>query len=224
MIHSSSARQEEHCRALMSSVLVLNRAYMAVHVVNVRRAFTLVYREMAEVIDLEEGHYANYDFESWLMVSEMRAEEDAKLDAEDWVRSVNFKVQVPRIIRLFRFDRVPKHTLRFNRRNLFARDGNRCQYCGLSKPLSQLSLDHVMPRSRGGGTTWENTVCSCVSCNTRKGSRTPREAQMKLLAEPKKPRFNPLLARKLDNPKYEVWRTFLKASGYNVDNGVPESS
>ena len=73
MIRSDTTRYEERCQALSSSVLVLNRAYMAVHVVNVRRAFTLIYREMAEVIDLEDGHYANYDFESWLLVSDLRA-------------------------------------------------------------------------------------------------------------------------------------------------------
>ncbi len=204
-------------RVLMSSVLVLNRAYMAVHVVNVRRAFTLVYRELAEVIDMDEGHYANYDFASWLLISDLRAEQIESGEHEDWMRSVNFRVQVPRVIRLHVYDRVPQHSLRFNRRNLFARDGNQCQYCGEFKPLSQLSLDHVMPRSRGGETSWENTVCCCVDCNTKKGSRTPREAHMKLLRQPKKPRFNPLLARKLDNPKYECWRSFLKGSGYLVD-------
>lgn len=204
-------------RSLMTSVLVLNRAYMAVHVVNVRRAFSLLYKAMAEVIDLDDGHYANYDFESWLLISEFRATDHDQPCHEDWVRSVNFSVQVPRVIRLYNYDRVPKHTLRFNRRNLFARDGHRCQYCGDAKPLSQLSLDHVLPRSRGGGTTWENTVCCCLACNTRKGCRTPKEARMKLLTNPRKPRFNPLLARKLDNPKYECWRSFLKAAGYSVD-------
>ena len=109
--------------ALGASVLVLNRFYMAVHVVNVRRAFGLLYRELAEVLDIEDGQYANYDFSTWLEMSELRAEEKGPDD--DWVRSVNYEVQVPRVIRLFGYDRVPKHTLRFNRRNLFARDGNR---------------------------------------------------------------------------------------------------
>ncbi len=215
-------QQTEYGRSLVSSVLVLNRAYMAVHVVNVRRAFGLLYRNLAEVIDLDGGHYANYDFESWLLISDIRSDELLEgLDADDWIRSVNFSVQVPRVIRLYRYDRVPKHTLRFNRRNLFARDGHRCQYCGDAKPLSQLSLDHVVPRSRGGSTSWENTVCCCVTCNTRKGSKTPHEARMRLLSKPSRPRFNPLLARKLDNPKYECWRSFLKAAGYSVDVAVP---
>ena len=209
--------------ALASSVLVLNRSFMAIHVVSVRRAFGMLYRALAEVIDLEEGQYGNYDFESWLLMSSVRSEGiqtgefDGMYQHSDWIQSVNFTVQVPRVVRLHRFDRVPKHTLRFNRRNLFARDGNSCQYCGDAKPLSQLSVDHIIPRSRGGDTSWENTVCCCLPCNTRKGSRTPKEARMRLLSVPKKPRFNPLLARKLDNPKYACWRSFLKAAGYSVD-------
>lgn len=196
--------------ALSSSVLVLNRAFAAIHVVNVRRAFGLVYRDLAEVIDIDGGRFANYDFASWLLISDLRSTEVQ--DAEEWVRSVSFRIQVPRIVRLLKFDRMPQHTLRFNRRNLFARDGHRCQYCGRQAPPHQLSMDHVLPRSRGGQTTWENIVCCCLSCNTHKGGRTPHEARMPLLQKPVKPRFNPLLARKLENPKYASWRTFLKVA------------
>ncbi len=132
--------------ALGASVLVLNRYYLAVHVINVRRAFALLYREMAEVLDVEDGQYANYDFTAWLEISELRAEE--KQPHDDWVRSVAFEIQVPRVIRLLRYDRVPRTSLRFNRRNLFARDGHRCQYCGNAPPSQQLSLDHVIPQPR----------------------------------------------------------------------------
>jgi 5-methylcytosine-specific restriction endonuclease McrA len=193
--------------SLSSSVLVLNRFYLAVHVINVRRAFGLLYRELAEVLDIEDGQYANYDFSTWLEVSELRAEEKGPHD--DWVRSVSYEVQVPRVIRLLRYDRVPRTTLRFNRRNLFARDGHRCQYCGNTPPSQQLSLDHVVPRSRGGDTTWENVVCCCLRCNTRKGGRTPQEARMSLLRPPARPTQSPLLAMKLSNPKYATWRAFL---------------
>ncbi len=105
--------------ALSGSVLVLNRAYVVVHVVNVRRAFALIYRELAEVIDLEDGQFANHDFESWLVLSDLRFGERTEYD--EWVCSVNFQVQVPRVVRLLHYDRVPRQTLRFNRRNLFAR-------------------------------------------------------------------------------------------------------
>jgi 5-methylcytosine-specific restriction endonuclease McrA len=131
---------------------------------------------------------------------------------DDWIRSVHFELQIPRVVRLVAFERVPQTTLRFNRRNIFARDGHQCQYCGRGLPSQQMSLDHVIPRSRGGETSWENIVCSCVDCNTRKGGRTPQEARMKLIATPKKPQHNPLLSARLKNPKYAVWRTFLHPS------------
>lgn len=196
-----------HAGVLSNSVLVLNRFYMAVHVVCVRRAFILLYRASAEVIHIEDGQYANYDFESWCEMSELRSGQKT-LD-QDWVRAVNFEIQVPRIIRLTRFEHVPHQSLRFNRRNLFARDGNRCQYCGKSLPTSQLSLDHVIPRSRGGETSWDNVVCACVACNTKKGGRTPKEARMNLISQPRRPRHNPQLAMKLGNPKYASWKSFL---------------
>ena len=207
--------QAEPSRALNSSVLVLNRHFMAVRVVAARRAFVLLYREAAEVIDIEEGQFSNYDFDSWCELSQLRTDEERH--EVDWVRAVAFDIQVPRIIKLVRFDRQHIATLRMNRRNLLARDGHCCQYCGQSLPASQLSLDHVMPRSRGGPTTWENVVASCVRCNTKKGSRTPQEARMKLMKKPKKPTNNPMLAAKLGNPKYESWKPFLPQSGWLFD-------
>jgi 5-methylcytosine-specific restriction endonuclease McrA len=203
--------------ALGSSVLVLNRHYVAVHVITARRALSLLFREYAEVIHVEDGQYANYDFPSWRAISELRSLD--KQDEEDWIRAVNFELQIPRVVRLLLFDRVPQMTLRFNRRNLFARDGHKCQYCGLSLPSHQMSLDHVLPRSRGGETSWENIVCSCVDCNTRKGGRTPHEARMKLISPPKKPKQNPLLSAKLRQPKYAMWKTFLANNGGLLDVG-----
>jgi 5-methylcytosine-specific restriction endonuclease McrA len=192
---------------LCASVLVLNRLYLAVHIVNVRRAFGLLCRDLAEVIHYDGGVFANYDFQSWRAASELRA--DAKQPHEDWIRSVNFEIQVPRVIRLLDFDRVPKQQLHLNRRNVLARDEHSCQYCGRQFPTALLSLDHVIPRSRGGLTTWENVVCACLACNVKKGGRTPHEAKMKLVRRPAKPNRNPLLVLKLSNPKYESWRTWL---------------
>jgi len=200
---------------LSASVLVLNRFYMAVHVINVRRAICLLFRDLAEVIHQEEGQYANYDFNSWREISALKAA--FREPHDEWIQGVNFQLQVPRVIRLLSYDRVPKQALRFNRRNLFARDGNHCQYCGRSFPTSELSLDHVVPRSRGGDTTWENIVCACVACNVKKGGRTPQEAHMKLIRPPVKPKRSPLLAVKLGNPKYESWKTFLDNAYWSVD-------
>jgi 5-methylcytosine-specific restriction endonuclease McrA len=200
--------------ALHASVLVLNRLYLAVHVVGARRAFRLLCCELAEVIHFEQGVFANYTFETWREAGKLRA--DCKQPHEDWVRAVNFEIQVPRVIRLLTYDRLPKQRLHLNRRNVLARDGHQCQYCGRSFPIHQLSLDHVLPRSRGGGTTWENVVCACVVCNVRKGGRTPHEARMKLIRHPARPQRSPLLLTKLNNPKYESWRTWLDGVSWEI--------
>ncbi len=201
--------------ALSSSVLVLNRSYLAVHVVNVRRAFGLLVRDLAEVIHLEDGQYANYTFDSWREISELRS--GFKEPEDDWIRSVNFELQVPRVIRLLFYERLPKQTIRFNRRNIFARDSNRCQYCGKRFPTTELSLDHVVPRSQGGDTSWENIVCACVRCNVKKGGRTPQEANIKLIRPPVKPKRSPQLTIKLGNPKYVSWKSFLDHAYWSVD-------
>jgi 5-methylcytosine-specific restriction endonuclease McrA len=201
--------------ALDSSVLVLNKLYMAVHVVSVRRAFCLLFKELAEVITLDEGHYQSYDFQSWREVSEARAL--FKEPDDDFIRTVHFEIQVPRIIRLLGYDRLPKQRVKFNRRNIFARDNNRCQYCGKKFASSDLSLDHVLPRSRGGQAVWGNIVCACLRCNVRKGGRTPREAGMHLIREPQEPRTSPVLGLKLSHRKYKSWKAFLDNAYWSVE-------
>jgi 5-methylcytosine-specific restriction endonuclease McrA len=199
-----------HGSALECSVLILNRFYMAVRVVNVRRALTLLYRGCAEVITIDDHQYFSYDFDTWCEVSQIFALE--KQLGEDYLQAVNFEIQVPRIVRLTRYDKLPKSSVRFNRKNLFARDNHQCQYCGQTRPLSQLSLDHVVPRSLGGRTTWENIVCSCMKCNSRKGGRTPSQAGMALLSQPVKPHSNPAMSIPLNDPRYASWKTFVQSS------------
>jgi len=201
--------------ALSLSVLVLNRSFVAVHITNVRRAITLLFRQLAEVVHIEEGQFAAHSLDSWRELSALRAE--FRGPEEDWVRAVGYDLQAPRVIRLVSCDRGPRQGLRFNRRNVFARDGNQCQYCGRGFPTSELSLDHVVPRSRGGVTSWENIVCACVACNVRKGGRTPQEARMNLVRHPVKPKRSPLLSVKLGNPKYESWKSFVDNAYWLVD-------
>ena len=203
------------CPALDASVLVLNRCYMAVHIIPVRRAFCLLFKELAEVVTLDDGRYLSHDFQSWREVSEARAR--FKDPDDDYIRTIHFEIQVPRVIRLLTYDRLPRTRIKFNRRNIFARDGNRCQYCGKRFPTGELSLDHVMPRSRGGGTDWENIVCACVKCNVRKGGRTPAEAGMRLTKPPVKPKTSPTLGLKLANRKYQSWKTFLDDAYWTVE-------
>ena len=121
------------------------------------------------------------------------------------------------MIRLVGYDKVPRQTVKFNRRNLFARDSNQCQYCGKKFVTSELSLDHVIPRSQGGLTTWENIVCACVDCNVRKGGRTPRQANVALIRKPEKPKRSPVLNHKLTLRKYQSWQSFLDAAYWSVE-------
>ena len=201
--------------ALSSSVLVLNRLYMAVRVVNVRRALSMLYRDMAEVISVEDGQYLSYDFGDWVEVSDFKSRFEP--ERHDWIRTVRFQIAVPRIVRLLRYDRIPRVRVKLNRRNLFARDQNHCQYCGRKFSSSELSLDHVVPRSQGGASSWQNLVCACMKCNVRKGGRTPRQAHMKLIAQPRRPRYSPVLTVKLSDSKYASWKQFLDYAYWNVE-------
>ncbi|MBI3411708.1 MAG: HNH endonuclease [Planctomycetes bacterium] len=202
--------------ALDASVLVLNKLFMAVHIITVRRAFCLLCKDLAEVVNLEEGQFVSYDFESWREVSVYRAQNFRQED-DDWVRTFNSQIQVPRVVRLFAYEKMPKHTVKFNRRNIFARDNNQCQYCGKKHATSELSLDHVVPRSQGGASTWENVVCACVGCNVRKGGRTPKQAHLSLIRKPEKPKRSPLLNLKLTHRKYQSWKTFLDNAYWSVE-------
>jgi len=202
--------------ALDASVLVLNKLFMAIHIISVRRAFCLLAKDLAEVVSQEDGQFTTYDFATWRELSEFRARH-FRQEEDDWVRTISTEIQVPRVIRLTGYDRLPKQTVKFNRRNIFARDNNQCQYCGKKFPTSELSLDHVIPRSQGGTSTWENIVCACVNCNVKKGGRTPREAAMTLVRKPEKPKRSPLLNQKLTNRKYQSWKTFLDNAYWSVE-------
>ena len=205
----------EYISGLDCRVLVLNKHYMAVRIISVKRAFSLLCRQIAEVISIEEGTYSNHDFQSWCQVSQFRR--DFEPDAHDWVATVNFHIAVPRIIRLLFYDRLPRTEVRLNRRNIFARDKNSCQYCGKGFPTSELSLDHIIPRSMGGISTWGNIVCACTQCNVRKGGRTPKQAGMKLITKPIRPKHNFLVHVHLGHQRYHSWKQFLDHAYWSVE-------
>jgi 5-methylcytosine-specific restriction endonuclease McrA len=194
---------------LNSSVLVLNRSYLPVHVTSARRAFTLLYQGIARVVDEQ---YQTFDFEAWSQLAVAR-------DAEA-VGTPGGLIRIPRVIVLVAFDRLPKRHVRFSRINLMARDNFQCQYCGRRPHRAELNLDHVVPRSLGGRSMWENVVTSCVDCNRRKGGRTPRQAHLKLLRKPERPRWTPLANLMWSSVRYREWRPFLSvvdASYWNVE-------
>lgn len=200
---------------LNAKVLVLNRLYMALRVVSAKRAFSLLCRELAEVIQVNEGQYVAYDFSTWAEISELQRRYEP--ERHDWVKTVRVEIAVPKVIRLLGYDRLPQQQVKLNRRNLFARDRNQCQYCGRHFPTSELSIDHVLPRTQGGGDTWENLVCACVKCNARKGGRTPEQAAMNLVRKPVRPKRNPLISVRLGQQKYESWKAFLDNAYWSVE-------
>ena len=196
-------------------VLVLNRNYMAIRVASAKRALTLLYRDLAEVIHIEDGEYLTYNFDSWRELSDHKARFEPQ--KYDWVRTVRFSVAVPRIIRLRLYEKLPRRNVKFNRRNIFARDSLRCQYCGAKFPSSELSLDHVAPRAQGGKTTWENIVCCCLKCNVKKGGRTPSQANMTLITKPVKPKRSPAVTLELSSWRYRSWKQFLDHAYWSVE-------
>jgi 5-methylcytosine-specific restriction endonuclease McrA len=200
---------------LSCNVLVLNKHYMAIRIVGARRAFSLLFRELAEVVSFEKGSYSAYDFQSWCDVSKFKR--NFAPDGCDWISTVNFHIAVPRIIRLLFYDRLPRSEVKFNRRNIFARDRNSCQYCGRRFPTCELSLDHVIPRSMGGKSAWENVVCACTKCNVKKGGQSLRQSGLKLIKQPVKPRRNPLVHIHLGHERYSSWKQFLDNAYWSVE-------
>jgi 5-methylcytosine-specific restriction endonuclease McrA len=164
----------------MQQVLVLNASFEPLNVCTMRRAHVLVFKGKAEVLE------------------ELRQPLRSASDTFPW----------PHVIRLLHYVRVPRAVKRkISRKALFARDGHRCVYCGSS---GRLTLDHVVPRSRGGDSVWENVVTSCAPCNLRKGNRLPEEVQMRLLVTPQTP--TPTLFVTLASPRIpDRWQPYLSA-------------
>lgn len=194
-------------------VLVLNRLWQAINVCSVRRAFTLLCAGHAQVV-YNDGvnSFQTHDFESWRDFSDREPH-------DEMVHTISFKVRIPRVIVLMLFDRMPRKEVKFTRHNIFERDKNTCQYCGKHLDRKDLNLDHVIPRDKGGLTTWENIVCSCIPCNTRKGNRLPQGAGMRLIRKPERPKWRPFVHITFDRQLHESWRHFIDLAYWNVELG-----
>lgn len=191
-----------HARDVLTlPVLVLNRVYQPVRITTVRDAMRLLFTGTARVLD-DTGELV--DVHGW-RAAPVR-------DGDDFVPLVHGQLRVPRIVHLRRYGRLRRATLRLTRRNLMLRDGHQCQYCGDHGSSVELDIDHVVPRSRQGGDTWENLVTACQPCNRKKGRRTPAEASMPLLRPPRRPHWSHtrqlLVSTSL---RYDEWEPFLRA-------------
>jgi 5-methylcytosine-specific restriction endonuclease McrA len=202
--------------ALGHQVLVLNRLWQAVNLCSVRRALALLFEGHAQVVaNTDSGEFKTYDFQQWRDFSTRNPSESS----DDVVRTVALRIRVPRVILLLFFDRLPRKEVKFTRHNIFERDRNTCQYCGRIFDRRDLNLDHVIPRDRGGPTTWENIVCSCIPCNTRKANKTPAEAGMRLVRKPKRPKWRPFVQVSFGAPMHDSWKHFLDIAYWNVELG-----
>lgn len=191
--------------ALTSPTLVLNRNWQPVGVMPVSRALVKVWNESAFIVDPDD--YQLYTWEDW-----------ALLDPEHDDRCIvtnQFRLRVPEVVTLAKYDRIPKRTVAFSRRNLFKRDEYKCQYCGKQPGSEELTIDHILPRSRGGVSSWENCVLACIDCNKRKADRTPKEAHMPLLSKPVRPRWQP--AYSSFGKGFTSWAKFLSEAYWNVE-------
>jgi 5-methylcytosine-specific restriction endonuclease McrA len=163
-------------------VLVLNASYEPINVCAARRALVLVLKGVA-MTEEENGHF---------------------------LHSARVAMRLPSVIRLLEYRRIPHQSRALSRKNILLRDRNTCQYCATVLPSSELTLDHVIPRSRGGSSTWENLVACCHPCNRRKGNQSPAEAGMKLMREPRA--FNLHTSRhimRLMGRSDDKWRKYL---------------
>ena len=190
---------------LNQETLVLNKSWVAITTTSVRDALTMLFAGNARAIQPET--YETYEFQTW---SELSIPVD-----EPCVRTVAMRIRVPEIVVLTRYGGVPRMTPSFSRRNLFMRDGNACQYCGTRPGTKELTIDHVLPRSRGGQSTWTNCVLACVACNRRKANRLPAEANMRLLKEPRCPAWTPIMEVPIMRVR-QSWKKFVSDRYWNV--------
>lgn len=161
-------------------VLVLNASYEPLQLISVRRAVVLLLQEKAELVEA----------------------------ATQQLRASGFSLDLPLVIRLVRYIKIPRRLrLPCSRRGVLARDRDTCQYCGVQPGRANLTVDHVVPRSQGGQTVWENVVTACRECNHKKGGRTPEQANMELKVKPRQPQYVAFaLLGELED--HDVWRKY----------------
>lgn len=222
-------------------VLVLNRGFTPINIVTLEQAMRKLTSHdghgkrdgtaKAEVID-KLCDYVPKTWEEWQELTpnpnycpECHTIQDASLIkdghctvcnhevGEKGIKGTDTTYRIPKVIRVTKYDKLSSQKIKYNRRTIFRRDENTCQYCGRKPGTKELSMDHVIPRCQGGKTTWENIVVACTPCNSKKAGRTPKEAGMALLKQPKKPVSNLLTG----NIRIKDWESWLGAAYWEVE-------
>ena len=186
---------------LEGCVLVLNRLWQPVNITSARSAVGLLYCGRVRALDED---YAAHDWNDWVGLP------PASGSNGDVLHSVSLRIRIPRVVQLLLYDRTPHVNIKFTRANIYLRDQYRCQYCGRSGKSADLNIDHMIPRSRGGSSDWENVVVACVSCNRRKGNHLPEEVGMRPARVPRRPRWQPVISLSQAMQPHPQWRPFLE--------------
>lgn len=163
-----------------NDVLILNKSWIPLHIVDYKKAMSLIYTENAHALDME---FLSYTFADWLAFSIKNAYDYKH------VRTINYKIAIPEIIVLTNYNSIPKRDIKFSRQTVFERDKQICQYCGGKFTMDELTMDHVIPKSHGGKSSWANIVACCSPCNHKKANRTPVQANMHLIHQPVEPKW-----------------------------------
>src|ERR1041384_3598135 len=186
-----------------SIVLVLNRNWQAINVRAPAEAFCQMATNVATALEIEgEDHIRPVTWEEWITLP-IREQDQA-------IQTVRGQIRVPTVIVCVHFAKVPKKSPKFSSRTIRERDGNRCQYTGKLLKPDEGSIDHILPRSRGGKDAWENCVWSSKDVNSKKGDRLPHEAGLKLLASPRAPKELPVTVTLRNNHALPDWNLFLQ--------------
>ncbi len=192
---------------LQRPTLVLNRSWQPVAVSTVARSLVKVWNASARIVD--PLSFQQYDWDDWMQLA---PEEGDLVIRTQWMQ-----LRVPEVIALTRYDRMPVKIVAFSRRNVFKRDHFTCQYCGCRPGSEELTIDHIVPRSRGGVSSWTNCVLACIDCNSRKSNRTPEQAGMPLRKQPTRPHWNPLYAP--HGVRIQSWSKFVSEAYWTVELG-----
>ncbi len=190
-------------------VMVINRNYLALHVTTVREAMKLLVKDSAKVID---ENYSLYTFEQWMAKSDQISLNQEEMEKyAGVVRTPSRVIVAPQAIHLSFADVKIEGLLKvkYSRRNIFNRDSNTCQYCGVQFSRSELTVDHVVPKSRGGRNSFTNIVAACIPCNSKKANKTPEEAGMQLLKSPFTPKWKSHTGLPFSKAKKSYWNVFL---------------
>jgi 5-methylcytosine-specific restriction endonuclease McrA len=189
--------------------LVLNRAWVPIQVTSAREAISLVAKGAALII--EPDTYQTHDLRTWNDVSRAQA----RLEGQT-IRSARLAIAPPEVILLKVYQGIGERSVVFSRKNIFKRDRYTCQYCGAQPGPDALTIEHILPRSKGGVSSWVNCVLACVPCNKRKADRTPEQAGMKLRMVPRKPSWR-TLAHVSPRERRESWEQFLSRAYWEVE-------